>query len=563
MIAFDPDSLCREAKTYYYDFLYDESRKSIPQRFIEHIEGCTNCQGSINKLAAALSQAEEHSEPEQEEHSAAVATMLRLHLAYIGERVTCDTVKPFLPGLLHPALEIRIPTPITAHLDNCQECTEDLERIRELGLNREQLCRLSQLFAQKATGDSISCSQAQARILAVVSMALHETTKEVLKHLCTCRDCREALYQCRETVREQYLHEKSGQEGFPCNEVSAADLFDYVIPYGLDPARDEYARFRTSFTSHVRCCPTCLAKIQHLHSTVYAILERAESDVVTIYYLGESAKTEATGRPDDLYAGFPIRVEVTSHEDARKVRHSAPIIGLGAALKQKLSRMNLISLAKVATVAAVVFAAITLLLNSPTAKGVSLESIYKAIETVRNAHISSFVSDKQEPIQEIWVSRALNVYVTKGENRLVLWDVANRLRKDKHLDTGIIETMQLADDVVASIKPKIAGFLDLVPFSRISEVPHDAEWIRVTDVSLKGSTRNIEVYDLTWGEKAYDGSIVFKKWRVFLDPTTKLPQRTEFYEKSSADSEYNLRSVKVVESLSDSEIQEVIEEASS
>jgi outer membrane lipoprotein-sorting protein len=103
----------------------------------------------------------------------------------------------------------------------------------------------------------------------------------------------------------------------------------------------------------------------------------------------------------------------------------------------------------------------------------------------------------------------------------------------------------------------------VVPISRISELPHEAQWSRVTDVSLKGSTRNIEVYDLTWGEKAYDGSIVFKKWRVFLDPTTKLPQRTEFYEKSSADSEYNLRSVKVVESLSDSEIQEVIEEASS
>jgi hypothetical protein len=393
-------------------------------------------------------------------------------------------------------------------------------------------------------------------------MALHETTKEVLKHLCTCRDCREALYQCRETVREQYLHEKSGQEGFPCNEVSAADLFDYVIPYGLDPARDEYARFRTSFTSHVRCCPTCLAKIQHLHSTVYAILERAESDVVTIYYLGESAKTEATGRPDDLYAGFPIRVEVTSHEDARKVGHLAPIIGLGAALKQKLSRMNLISLAKVATVAAVVFAAITLLLNSPTARGVSLQSIYKAIETVKNVHLSSFVPDRQDPFQEVWVSRALNVYITKVETRLVLLDVANRVRRDKHLDTGVIETMQLTDDFVASIKPKITGYLDLVPFPRISEVPPDAEWSRVTDVSLKGSTNNTEVYDLTWGEKAYDGSIIFRKWRVFAYPKTNLPQKIEGYQKLRTDGEYTLVSIMVVEYLSASETQEVIKEAS-
>jgi len=562
MIAFDPDSLCREAKTYYYDFLYDESRKSIPQRFIEHIEGCTNCQGSINKLVAALSQAEEHSEPEQEEHSSAVATMLRLHLAYIGEHVTCDMVKPFLPGLLHPALEIRIPTPITAHLDNCRECTEDLEKIRELGLNREQLCRLSQLFAQEAMGDSMSCSQAHAGILAVASMALHETTKEVLKHLCTCQSCREALYQYRETVLDQYLREKSGQEGFPCNEVSAADLFDYVIPYGLDPANDQYARFRPSFASHARCCPACLTRMQHLHSTIYTIAERAESDVVTIYRIADSDKTEAVTESDDLYAGFPIQVEVTSRGNAAKTRHSVPIIGLGATLKQRFSRMNLISLAKAATVAAVVFVAITLLLNSPTAKAVSLESIYKAIERATNVHISSFLPDKKEPIQQLWISRTLNIYITKSQNELVLWDIRNRVRNNKHFDTGLSETIRLTDDLAASIEPKIAGFLDLVPFSRISEVPHDAEWTRVTDVRLKGSTRNIEVYDLTWGEKAYDGSIVFKKWRVFLDPTTKLPQRTEFYEKSPADSEYNLRSVKVVESLSDSEIQEVIKEAS-
>jgi len=336
MIAFDSDSLCREARIYHYDFLCDESRKTIPPRYAEHIKQCANCQGSINRLAALLSEAEEHSEPEQEEKSSALTTMLRLHFAYINERVTCKTVKPFLPGRLHPDMEIRIPTPITAHLDNCPQCAGDLERIRELGLNREQLCRLSQLFAQSVAEDGISCSQAQAGILAVALMALHETNKEVLKHLCTCQDCREALYQYRGTLREQYLHEEVSQAEFPCNEVSSADLFDYVIPYGLDPARDEHARSRRSFISHVRCCPTCLAKMQQLHNTVYEIAERAESDVVTIYHLREPAETEAACRPDDLYAGFPIRVEVTSHEDARKVRHLVPIIGLGAALKKKL-----------------------------------------------------------------------------------------------------------------------------------------------------------------------------------------------------------------------------------
>lgn len=562
MIAFDPDSLCREAKIYYYDFLYDESRKSIPQRFIEHIEGCTNCQGSINKLVAALSQAEEHSEPEQEEHSSAVATMLRLHLAYIGEHVTCDMVKPFLPGLLHPALEIRIPTPITAHLDNCRECTEDLERIRELGLNREQLCRLSQLFAQQVTRDSISCSQAQAGILAVASMALHETTKEVLKHLCTCQSCREALYQYRETVREQYLHEKSGQEGSPCNEVSAADLFDYVIPYGVDPANDQYARFRPSFASHARCCPACLTRMQHLHSTIYTIAERAESDIVTIYRIADSDKTEAVAESDDLYAGFPIQVEVTSRGNAAKTKHSVPIIGLGATLKQRFSRMNLISLAKVATVAAVVFAAITLLLNSPTARGVSLQSIYKAIEKVKNAHISAFVPGKQEPIQEMWVSETLAIYLTKTGNKFDLIDIYHRVGKSKMTDSDETKTFPLTPASIATFERKIMSISqELMPFDDPSNIPADAKWSRVPGDSSRTNGRDLDLYDLVWMEKDRGSPRVFKKWRVSVDSKTDLPYEVKFYRRSADDSEYSLATVTVVEYPAASEIQTVVKDA--
>jgi len=563
MIAFDPDSLCREAKVYYYDFLCDESRKSIPQRFAEHIKQCTNCQGSINKLAAVLSEAEEHSEPEQEEHSSAVATMLKLHFAYIGERVTCDTVKPFLPGLLHPALEIRIPTPITAHLDNCRECTEDLERIRELGLNREQLCRLSQLFAQKATGDSVSCSQAQASILAVVSMALHETKKEVLKHVCTCRDCQEALYQYRETVREQYLHEKSGEEEFPCNEVSAADLFDYVIPYGLDPARDEYTRFRTSFTSHVRRCPTCLAKIQHLHSTVYAILERAESDVITIYYLGESAKTEVAGGYDDLYAGFPIRVEITSRTEPVRAQPVASISSIVAALKEKVSTMNFRLLAKAGfAAAAVILVAFALLLNVPTAKAVSIESIYKAIEGVKNVYISKLVAPKMVPVEERWVSRTSNTWMTKTGRLLVLCDLGNQVLIERELGSNSVKTSSLSADDLATYRKKIAGSLGLLPFFDMSEVPDNAEWIPLTDHRSKDTAKATEVYDFSWVVQDDTGPIVSNKWRVFVNSKTHLPYRIEIYRKISHDNDYTLRNVILAEYPSDVEIQAVIEKAS-
>jgi hypothetical protein len=115
--------------------------------------------------------------------------------------------------------------------------------------------------------------------------------------------------------------------------------------------------------------------------------------------------------------------------------------------------------------------------------------------------------------------------------------------------------------LVADAEKKITGSLGLMPFYDMSEIPKDAEWSRVDNENVEISS-GIEVYDLQWIEKKYGGSAIFKKWRVFADSETNLPQRIEWYEKLTAGSEYTLSSVMEVEYLSDSEIREIIKEAS-
>ncbi|NQT03750.1 MAG: hypothetical protein HQ580_17105, partial [Planctomycetes bacterium] len=116
MVARNYNLLCEEAKLYYYDCLCNESHGIIPESISDHIEQCQHCQEQIGQLTAVLSQTD-GMESGQRQVNSAITTMLELHFAYIGKRVTCKTVRPFLPGLLDPALEIRILTPITAHLD--------------------------------------------------------------------------------------------------------------------------------------------------------------------------------------------------------------------------------------------------------------------------------------------------------------------------------------------------------------------------------------------------------------------------------------------------------------
>ena len=560
MIGHKSNSLCEQSEIYYYDFLHKESRRRVPESILDHIEQCLHCQKQVNQLEEVLSQAEGQVGSQEKQIGTAVTNILELHFAYIGKHVTCQTVRPFLPVLSDPALETKIPTPITAHLDKCQQCANDLETIQRLNLNHKQLCRLGQLFAKKPSEDAVSCSQAQSSILAVVLMAFDKTNAKVLKHLCTCPDCREVLYQYRETVREELAEDQRVQKKFPCEAVAAVDIFDYCFPYGIDPANDQYAKFRKSFTSHVASCAICLAKMQQLHKTVYNIAERADSDVVTIYHIDESAEAQPAAESDDLYSGFPIKIEVITRKDEVEAGLLATTINFTAALKRKLSRMNLKPLVKTSiAAAAIILIAVVLLFNTLTAKAVSIERIYRAIEKARNVYIATFVPHKKGPVQELWVSRTANNYIIKTVKELVLWDIPNAARKTKDLDTAVAETTPLADNVLTDVEKKISGFFGIMPFYDISNIPEDAEWRRVADDSLEATGKSTEVYDLTWVEKKYGGAAVFMKWRVFVDPKTNLPHRTEFYKKLPADSEYTLEMVMLVKYLSDSEIQAVID----
>src|SRR4030042_4373022 len=180
MISHNPDINCKNARLYYYDFLSRETREGIPEVTLQHITQCQNCQTEVDNLKDLFVQADERFESEQSRKDSAVITLLKLHFEYAGEPVKCDTVRPFLASLADPVLHIRIPTPITAHLDKCQPCRDDLLTLLDLHLPHKYLCRLGQLLADKPIEDNMICSQARAAIPAVVSMAFHEPDTELL-----------------------------------------------------------------------------------------------------------------------------------------------------------------------------------------------------------------------------------------------------------------------------------------------------------------------------------------------------------------------------------------------
>jgi hypothetical protein len=481
----------------------------------------------------------------------ATTAILKLHFSFVGKPVNCADARPFLPNLLAPTTQIRIPTPITAHIDNCDQCKEDSKKLQNLGITHKQLITLSELFADELDADEMDCAAAREAIPSVAAMAFGQTDAKTLRHLCLCVKCCEELYRYRAVIIEQTKSrhdENENQKHFPCASIGADDVFDYCIPYGIDPASDEYAKFREFLTAHIVCCADCLDKIRQLHKTIYDIAERPESGVVTVFHIDTTAKVETT---KSIYAGFPVRVE-TANLDRREQTHSEKF---ETTVKLKSASKSFRPMLKVALpVAAMIMVAIGLFSTVHTAKGLGIEQIYRAIDVVKNIHISSFVPDKQKPVQEIWIARSSGLYVIKTGNECTLWNTSNSVKKAKNLDTGTNEQVSLNTEAMAKIKAMIYGSISVMPFEKSYDIPPDAKWSEITDSEFAVKTSNTKVYELSWAESAYGGSTTQKSWRIFMETSTNLPQKIQWFKQSASDSGPVLESIMIIEYPGDQEI---------
>ena len=557
MVTSYNNSKCKQAEIYYYDFLSNENTEQIPGNILEHIDQCPHCREEISRLNTGLSQKSTKSGNRQ----VAITDLLNLHLAFIGDKVVCSTVRPFLPVILDPNLGIKIPTPITVHLDHCQQCAQDLKTIKSLNLTGTQSYRFSQLLADKTAEDAVSCRKAQAAIPAVSSMDYKDTSEQILKHLCTCEHCRQDLYEYREKICKEGRHEdeKEARKCSVCEQLTMSDIFDYVVPYGLDPTHED-AISRSSIASHLRSCVVCLAKIQTLHNIVYSIVERIESKVATIYRFNEFSEIQEPDEFDNLYAGYPINVELASSEDIDNEQPASPIRSIEAA-RRKAPILNTSHLLRSGIIAvAGVLIVVALFFRGSAAGALTIEQVYTAIQNAKYVHVSSFVPEKANPIKERWISRTQNIIITKDRDELVLLDLNNNQRRIKNPGNNTIDVTELPEDNVAYTKKSMSGSLGLIPFYNISDLPDGAKWSRVPDNELEIPVNNTEVYDLIWIDKTSTNLPVYLKMQLTVDSQTYLPLNTRFYRKLNVDDEYTLNSITRVEYLDDSAMQTVIEQ---
>jgi len=217
-----------------------------------------------------------------------------------------------------------------------------------------------------------------------------------------------------------------------------------------------------------------------------------------------------------------------------------------------------IRIAKLAAVAAVVLVIFALFFGRPAAEAIDLGEIYEALGKVENICIADFQPPANEPTQTEWISQTMNIDVIRFGERFVLWDIPNKVQMIKYLSSGSVTTTAITDEMLTKVEEAASRRFGLVPFSDMRHIS-GAQWIRVEDSEIETTMSGTKVYDLTWTERNTTfEAIRLRKWRVFVDAGTKLPERAEWYSKFEPEGEYKFETFSVVTYPNESQIKVLI-----
>jgi hypothetical protein len=543
---------------WYYDFMAEHG-PGVPEAIARRVRRCLVFRKQIDRLQEAVTGAGGEADTSRSKMKRDIIDTLSGHFRCLNEQVTCSRVKPFLPGLLLPTVQVRIPTPITVHLDHCPECAEDLEALRDLGLGPEQLERLERLYHSPAAQDRRLCRKARSRIAAFVRGSLHGIEGELLDHLCTCPQCRSRVYRSRQRLLESEANGAS-QAGGSDDCIPADQLFDYAVPYGRTSGGEQSADDTPVPTGRAY-----LERIQELDETIYGIAERTDSGIATVYRTLETDAqprretapgTEGTDAPEtaqsysDPYSGYPIHVQVIRGRPQQATPGWSPA-EIKAAWQRATCNPQVRFLLKAAVAAAAVIPLTLLFLNTNTASGITLAQMFKALAKADNVHVARFHPTTGQLIQESWFSRATNrVLTTEGQGR-TLFDLDARKRVAHPATEGPAEITDLSETQRTNVRRSMDACLGFT----LGDVPAGAEWTRVEE----NVAPDVEVYELTYTEQSRSGETAFLwKWRIPIDPVTRLPKEAQAFRKTPTEDEWHYLSRTELQYLLDDEMATIL-----
>ncbi len=418
-------------------------------------------------------------------------------------------------------------------------------------LKPEQLARLSGLYSHEYHPSPDDCPRFASSIRTLAALRLEKVDSDAARHICACPACRNALYE--ERLRLKLQTDPIASSRIPCAAVKPVDMFDFIVPFGLDLHRRQYEKFTAVLADHLRQCPTCLEKMRQLHNIIYTIDTRGDSGVTTIYQFAPGNRQKAMANVSDQYPTWPIKVHAAGPGFEKKP--IPPLISrFTKKLAQNASKPKLKQLAKLTAAAVFVAIVAVLIVKMPEARGITLSDVYSAFKGTINVHVRHMDATGETLIEQIWSSEKHGLLLITNDRRATLWDVNAGIAKSRPSDSNRVRVTALSEEALSETRELIAGFSNIMPFSDESKIPKPWTWDQISDPNLEARVLGTVIYELTWKDHA-----VLRSWRGFIDIRTSLPIIAEAYEKGNRDRELILQSVIQFEYPSDDEFLAAIE----
>jgi hypothetical protein len=285
-----------------------------------------------------------------------------------------------------------------------------------------------------------------------------------------------------------------------------------------------FPRVLTPVTAHIKHCSACREDFRKIISLglspdQYASAGRWLTDDTETEKLSEpilAKLQEIRDRPQsgtETCLSYPADAE---EEPDIKVRQAAPAAG-----QVKVASLSLWSRRGLAA-AAVFAAAVIILWQIPLVKAVNISDLYQAIAQVLNVSITTAGSEG-EISQQIWISNELNIHLYRQTDEIVLLDLKKGMRSVRK---------DSANTALLALSPqeKLELPWGLLPFPSLTDLPAGYQWKKNEPLSDKQGP-DVAVYDLTWTERKPGAPEIGRKWRGYLEITTKLPVQIELWEK--------------------------------
>jgi len=338
-----------------------------------------------------------------------------------------------------------------------------------------------------------------------------------------------------------------------CEEISTADLFDWLVPGGPVPAGKGTPDGRgTAVAAHLRGCPACRERARMLHDILCGMIERSDSGTTTIYQT-QSEVEDAHQYPVSVQVLHDSRGAEAASGDLPAARTARTSPGGGPAERlETVGRGTWYGgpWAKVAGIVIIV-AVLAMLVRptAPVASGTFSGDVLKVLAQVPSAHIVATSPDCGF-IYECWIAYRSGRMVRRMGRECTLYDLERGDMRTLDIQAGTWDCVKLDHIRHARIREAMVGYLGGI-LERISAgggSPLPA------DDPASQAVENADVYEL----KADTGRRA-SRLLAYIDRVTGLPRKTELYSHVPGETRWRLATTTVFTYPSEQEVESCIQ----